>query len=117
MLLKAAISASFDEAQADVVTKLGPRKPFLMEILPDEESAIMRGMKKGEYRGVPSPRSNWKHSSCSDFSPPMPEPQITPTRSLSTLSVSRPASAMASSEAITANCVNKSILGACLRSK
>ena len=109
--------ADFEEAQVDVVTKLGQRKPCLMLMLPEEESAIMRGMKDGEERGEPSPFSKAKHSSCNDFRPPMPEPQITPTRSLSTLPSSRPASAMASSAAITANCVNKSILRCSLRSK
>jgi hypothetical protein len=38
-------SALAAEAQADVVVKLGPRKPYFMEIWPAAISAIILGIK------------------------------------------------------------------------
>ena len=42
-------------AGRDRAVELGPMKPYFMEMNPAAMSAIMRGMKKGLNRGVPSP--------------------------------------------------------------
>src|SRR5476651_1607436 len=91
------MSELLDEAQADTVVKLGPRKPYLIEIWPGAISAIIFGIKKGLKRGVPSPLAKFTTSSKNVFNPPIPDPQITPIRLVSSLSKSKPASFTASS--------------------
>src|ERR1700722_6849240 len=86
-----------DEAHAETVEKFGPRKPYLMEIWPGAISAIIFGIKKGLKRGEPSPFAKLTTSSKNVFNPPMPEPQITPIRLVSSWLKSSPASFTASS--------------------
>ena len=51
-----------EEAQAETVAKFGPRKPYLIEIIPGAMSAIILGIKKGLKRGVPSPSAKFSTS-------------------------------------------------------
>ena len=60
-------------------------------------SAIIFGIKKGLYLGVPSPWAKFKTSFWKVSNPPIPEPQITPTLNLSIFSKSIPESIIASS--------------------
>src|ERR1700712_5917533 len=91
------MSELLDEAQAETVVKFGPRKPYLIEICPGAISAIILGIKKGLKRGVPSPLAKLTTSSRKVFNPPMPDPQITPMRLVSSFEKSKPASFTASS--------------------
>ena len=72
-----------DEAQADTVAKLGPLSPCFIEINPGAISEIILGIKKGLKRGDPSPAAKFNTSFWNVSSPPIPAPQITPIRSLS----------------------------------
>ena len=47
MRLNASARAFVEEAQADVVAKLGPWKPYIIDMCPAAMSAIIFGMKKG----------------------------------------------------------------------
>src|SRR5688572_12070204 len=98
------MSELVEEAQADTVVKFGPRKPYLMEMWPEAMSAIIFGMKKGLNRGVPSPLAKLLTSSRKVFNPPIPEPQMTPTRSVLMEASDRLASLWASSTATRAYC-------------
>src|ERR1700761_5629553 len=91
------MSELLDDAQADTVVKLGPRRPYLIDIWPGAISAIILGIKNGLKRGVPSPLAKFTTSSKKVFKPPMPDPHITPMRLVSSFSKSRPASFTASS--------------------
>ena len=85
-------------------------KPYFMEMKPAAMSEIMRGIKNGLNRGVPSPAAQPRHSSKKDLIPPMPELQITPTCSLSTASRSRAESSTACVAAIRAYWVKEVVL-------
>src|ERR1700679_1519671 len=91
------MSALFDDAQAETVEKFGPRKPYFIEIWPGAMSAIIFGIKNGLNRGVPSPLAKFTTSSKKVLRPPIPDPQITPIRLVSSFSKFSPASFTASS--------------------
>src|SRR5690606_4424889 len=57
-----------------------------MEICPGVISAIIFGIKKGLNLGIPSEAAKPRTSFSKVARPPIPDPQITPTRFLSTLS-------------------------------
>ncbi len=80
-------------------------------------SAIIFGIKNGLNLGVPSPLAKFTTSSKNVFKPPMPDPQITPMRLVSSFSKSNPASLTASSVENKAYCTNGSSLRASFRPK
>ena len=115
IVLKASPIACELEAQAETVEKLGPLKPYRMDIWPGAMSVIIIGIKNGLIRR--GPRSMSVRDCCSKVCiPPIPELTITPIRSLSSLSKSMPECFTAFPAATTANCVNRSILRLSLRS-
>ncbi|OPZ97639.1 MAG: hypothetical protein BWY70_01433 [Bacteroidetes bacterium ADurb.Bin408] len=97
-----------DDAQAEVVVKLGPVKPYFMEMWPAAISDIILGMKNGLKRGISLPLTYPMTSSKKVVIPPMPDPQITPMRSRSVASRFSPLSFMASSVETRAYCENRS---------
>ena len=62
-----------EEAQALTTAKLGPLKPWRMEIWPAAISKIIFGIKKGLNLGVPSPKAKLVTSSEKVINPPIPE--------------------------------------------
>ncbi|MCY1512817.1 hypothetical protein D9M68_472930 [compost metagenome] len=76
------------DAHAETVEKFGPRKPYFIEMWPGAMSIITFGMKNGLIRGVPSPKKKFFISSWNVLKPPIPDPQITPTRLVSIFSQS-----------------------------
>src|SRR5215216_1641618 len=94
----ASIIAVVEVAHADTVVKFGPIKPCLIEIHPDAISTITLGIKYGLILGVPSPLAKSITSCWKVEKPPLPEPQITPIRVLSSFSRSRPESFNASAD-------------------
>ena len=110
--------ACADEAHAETVAKLGPRKPYLMEMTPPGILTIILVMRKGLKRGVPSPSVKNSFISLKKWvTPPMPEVSMTPTSSKSVFSEVMPESAMASSAATMSNWANKSYLRTVFLSK
>ena len=51
-----------EDAQAETVAKLGPLKPFLIEIIPGAISGIILGIIKGLNLGVPFPEAKSRTS-------------------------------------------------------
>ena len=102
-------------AQAEVVQKLGPRAPVVMETWPAARLVIMAGMRKGLIR--PGPRLR-RRSNCSErvAIPPIPLAMKTPTSSRLVVSITRPELRNASVAAATANCTKRSVRRASLRS-
>src|SRR5688500_5525638 len=98
----ASMIAVVDVAHADTVEKLGPIKPYFIEIHPAAISTITYGIKYGLMRGVPSPLAYSMISCWNVKKPPFPDPHITPTRVLSILSSARPESFKASAADTTA---------------
>ena len=102
-------------AQAEVVQKLGPRAPVVIETWPAARFVIMAGMRNGLMR--PGPRLR-RTSICSESvaMPPMPLAMKTPTSSRLVVSITRPELRRASMVAATANCTKRSVRRASLRS-
>ena len=100
--------AVLEVAQAETVVKFMPRSPYFIEMMPEAISTIIFGMKKGLKRGVPSPCANSVTCCWNVPIPPFPDPQITPIRSLFSVSKLMLAFLTASSTEIKAYCVNKS---------
>ena len=85
-------------AQAETMAKLGPRRPYCMEICPDAILLIIIGIMNGEtFLGPRSRRMECCSSSVRR--PPMPEPTRTPARSASKEPSWRPQSFHASAAA------------------
>src|SRR5690606_41393740 len=106
----ASMMAVDEVAQAETVEKFGPIKPYRIDIHPAAMSTITLGIKKGLILGVPSPRAYSITSCWKVRNPPLPDPQITPTRVLSIASTSIPLSVMASADDASAYCTKGSIL-------
>ncbi len=87
--------ACAEVAQAETGAKFGPWRPNSIETNPLAMLEIIIGIIIGEMRPGPLVIKFVCWSS-SDFSPPMPEPMMTPKRSGSSGAPSSPASAMAS---------------------
>src|SRR5258705_1625307 len=93
-----------EEAQAFTIDIFGPMNPYLMERCPAARSGMIRGMRKGLKRGVPSPAQYSIMALAYESIPPTPVAQITPILDLSSFSKSRPLSITASSDATNAYC-------------
>src|SRR3989338_3489665 len=109
--------AVLEVAQAETGQKFTPRKPYLIEMIPDAISTKILGMKNGVKRGVPSPSQYSIIWSWNVWIPPFPEPQITPMRSLLSCSKSILPSFTALSTATRAYCENGSYLRISFTSK
>ena len=51
-IVYASMRAWVEDAHADTIPKLGPRKPYIMDICPAAMSAIIFGIKNGLNRGL-----------------------------------------------------------------
>ena len=96
-------------AQAVTAEWFGPLNPYLMERWPDARLIKAEGMKNGEMRrALPCAMSN--AASEIVFSPPMPEPIITPEAHFSSsVSGTQPESSTASEPATRARWMKRSI--------
>ena len=99
---------SLAEAQAVVVTTLGPRRPYLMAMCPGAMLAMKEGMRKGEILFGPCSMSFLQLSSMVR-SPPMPTPRIQPVSSQFSGVTLNPESSKSMSAPATANCVKRSM--------
>ncbi len=105
--------ACWPEAQALVVTRLGPLAPVKMETWPGAMLEISMGIMNGETRlGPDSTSLVWKTSMVS--SPPSPTPSSTPTRWALASSMTRPECSTSILPEATANWTKRSMRLACL---